>query len=255
MEISSIKTIFEKTTFGSGGNGELMDSWQSLEISFYKKSRLEPHLLEQVSKSLSTRDGEIFDDTEEGDRTDIKTEIALSLARLISKDKLRVLNTHVELLKQHFSEGEIIHLCAFIYFTNASRELGNMMKFFWKERDAGKENIQTQLDGYVLSPGRTDGSPYSPSVSFKVTPGVRMNPEKFGKLSAHLKEIIILKEGDLIDSKMYDGRTFALYSLYSFFVEVVFEMVEQRISDIKILNAEEKNVKWNRESNAQGCDQ
>lgn len=241
--------MMEEIGIQEAANRELLETWSSLEKEFVEKAVLDAGLLEQVKRTLMQNDEMVFQ-TEEAVNTgfDARTEVAISFARLVVTDRMRVGKTHVELLKQHFSEEEIVVLCAFIHLSNASSQFRRTMNLLATPALQQQENIFNRhiegLDGHVVPPVPTGESPYTSPVHLKKEIMSEMPLEDFRNISDQLQEIIILQKGSFIDSKNREGKIIALYDLYDFFVEVTFEMVQKRITRIQMLEEDEKIKKW-----------
>lgn len=230
-------------------NRKLLETWSSLEKEFIEKAVLDAGLLEQVKRILMQKD-EMLLQTQQAVNTgfEVRTEVAISFARLVVTDRMLVGKTHVELLKQHFSEEEIVVLCAFIHLSNASSQFRRTMNLLATPASKQQENIFNRhiegLDGHVVPPVQTGESPYTSPVLLKKEIMSEMSLEDFRHLSGQLQEIIILQKGSFIDSKNREGKVIALYDLYDFFVEVTFEIVKKRITGIQMLEEDEKIKKW-----------
>lgn len=230
-------------------NRKLLETWSSLEKEFIEKAVLDAGLLEQVKRILMQKD-EMLLQTQQAVNTgfEVRTEVAISFARLVVTDRMLVGKTHVELLKQHFSEEEIVVLCAFIHLSNASSQFRRTMNLLATPASKQQENIFNRhiegLDGHVVPPVQTGESPYTSPVLLKKEIMSEMSLEDFRHLSGQLQEIIILQKGSFIDSKNREGKVIALNDLYDFFVEVTFEIVKKRITGIQMLEEDEKIKKW-----------
>ncbi|MEN4759933.1 carboxymuconolactone decarboxylase family protein [Chryseobacterium sp. C39-AII1] len=120
-------TPFEKII---GHNTEILTKWCDLEETLWQNSSLNKNLLEQIRRAMAFEAGCEYCMVKSGrpdfNESEIKISVAISFAELFCKDHHSILDGHFSLLKEYFSEKEILELCTFISFVNASQKLGKV---------------------------------------------------------------------------------------------------------------------------------
>lgn len=118
-------TAFEKLI---GHNPEILEKWNELDETLWKKSSLEENLLEQIRRTMAFENGCEYCMVKGGkpdfDKSQLKISTATAFAELFCKDHHSISDAHFDLLKEYFSDEEISELCVFIAFINASQKLG-----------------------------------------------------------------------------------------------------------------------------------
>jgi len=120
-------TPFEKLI---GHNPEILAKWNDLEGVFFKKTALDPNLLEQVRRTLAFGNGCEYCMVKGGkadfSQSELKISVAVSFAELFCKDHRSILRAHFSMLREFFSDKEISELCTFVSFISASQKLGKI---------------------------------------------------------------------------------------------------------------------------------
>lgn len=106
---------------------EILHDWSSLEETLYEKGTLSEELKEQVRRTLAFGN-ECPYCMAKGKPNDIqKIEeigVAVTLAHVFVHNRSAIDDIMFEVLKQYWSEAEIVELCAYICFITASQQLG-----------------------------------------------------------------------------------------------------------------------------------
>ncbi|MPS74986.1 MAG: carboxymuconolactone decarboxylase family protein [Chryseobacterium sp.] len=114
-----------------GHNTDLLKKWNDLEETLWKKTLLDPNLLEQVRRTMAFGNGCEYCMVKGGkpdfDESQMKISTAASFAELFCIDHRSISDAHFEMLREYFSDKEISELCVFITFINASQKLGKTM--------------------------------------------------------------------------------------------------------------------------------
>ncbi|MGV7105036.1 carboxymuconolactone decarboxylase family protein [Flavobacterium sp. U410] len=121
-------TPFEKLI---GHNTDFLKKWNDLEETLWKKTLLDPDLLEQVRRTMAFGNGCEYCMVKGGkpdfDESQLKISTAASFAELFCIDHRSISVAHFDMLKEYFSDEEISELCVFISFINASQKLGKTL--------------------------------------------------------------------------------------------------------------------------------
>ncbi|WP_027383942.1 carboxymuconolactone decarboxylase family protein [Epilithonimonas caeni] len=114
-----------------GHNTDFLKKWNDLEETLWKKTLLNPDLLEQVRRTMAFGNGCEYCMVKGGkpdfDESQMKISTAASFAELFCIDHRSISDAHFEMLREYFSDKEISELCVFITFINASQKLGKTM--------------------------------------------------------------------------------------------------------------------------------
>lgn len=114
-----------------GHNEEILQKWNELEIALFETSGLDPHLLEQVRRTLAFGNGCEYCMAKAGkpdfDENDQRITAATSFAELFAVDHKAITSPHFDYLREYFTEKEISALCSFISFLTASQRFGRIM--------------------------------------------------------------------------------------------------------------------------------
>ncbi|WP_312900500.1 carboxymuconolactone decarboxylase family protein [Chryseobacterium taichungense] len=125
---SNGNTPFERLI---GYNVDFLKKWNDLEETLWKKTLLDPDLLEQVRRTMAFGNGCEYCMVKGGkpdfDESQMKISTAASFAELFCIDHRSISDAHFEMLREYFSDEEISELCVFITFINASQKLGKTM--------------------------------------------------------------------------------------------------------------------------------
>ncbi len=123
-----------------GHNNDILENWNDLEETLWKKTLLDLDLLEQVRRTMAFGNGCEYCMVKGGkpdfDESEIKISTASSFAELFCMDHRSVSDAHFEMLREYFSDEEISELCVFIAFVNASQKLGKTLNL--------TEDLQTE---------------------------------------------------------------------------------------------------------------
>lgn len=123
-----------------GHNTDILENWNDLEETLWKKTLLDLDLLEQVRRTMAFGNGCEYCMVKGGkpdfDESEIKISTASSFAELFCMDHRSVSDAHFEMLREYFSDEEISELCVFIAFVNASQKLGKTLNL--------TEDLQTE---------------------------------------------------------------------------------------------------------------
>lgn len=113
-----------------GHNPSLLQGWTALEESFYRRTALDAELLEQVRRVLAhgNKCAYCMAKGKPGQEDlGMRESLATAFAELFLLDHLSINEGHFEVLREAFSEKEILELCAFICFTTGSQRLGAVL--------------------------------------------------------------------------------------------------------------------------------
>ena len=114
-----------------GHNIDFLKRWNDLEETLWKKTLLDPDLLEQVRRTMAFGNGCEYCMVKGGkpdfEESQMKISTAASFAELFCIDHRSISDAHFEMLREYFTDEEISELCVFITFLNASQKLGKTM--------------------------------------------------------------------------------------------------------------------------------
>lgn len=102
-----------------GHNPILLKNWMALLESFYDSCGLDRELQEEVRRAVAYQIGCAYCMSHGCPSpviADDKTKIAIEFARKVMETHRRIDEKDISPLKQHFSEKEIVELCAFICY-------------------------------------------------------------------------------------------------------------------------------------------
>ncbi len=113
-----------------GHNPVILAKWAILEEAFWENTSLEKDLLEQVRRTLAfgnkCRYCMAKGKPKQEDLSQ-RESLATAFAELFLLDHLSITEGHFEILREAFSEKEILEICAFICFITGSQKLGAIM--------------------------------------------------------------------------------------------------------------------------------
>ncbi|PRY05010.1 alkylhydroperoxidase family enzyme [Pontibacter ummariensis] len=121
------ETPFQKLL---GYNQDLMQKWAGLEETFFTCTGLSPELLEQVRRTLAFGNQCQYCMAKGKPKTENlnqREELASAFAELFLLDHLSINDGHFEVLREVFSDKEIVELCAFVCFITGAQRLGAVM--------------------------------------------------------------------------------------------------------------------------------
>ncbi|MGI9649954.1 carboxymuconolactone decarboxylase family protein [Chryseobacterium arthrosphaerae] len=114
-----------------GHNIDFLKRWNDLEETLWKKTLLDPDLLEQVRRTMAFGNGCEYCMVKGGkpdfEESQMKISTAASFAELFCIDHRSISDAHFEMLREYYTDEEISELCVFIAFLNASQKLGKTM--------------------------------------------------------------------------------------------------------------------------------
>ncbi|KEK23633.1 alkylhydroperoxidase [Bacillus gaemokensis] len=106
---------------------EILDSWNLLEKTLYKKGTLSEELKEQVRRTLAFGN-ECPYCMAKGEPEDVQKveeiSTAVTFAHVFVHNRSAIDEKMFDVLKGYWSEAEIVELCAYICFITASQQLG-----------------------------------------------------------------------------------------------------------------------------------
>ena len=123
-----------------GHNRTVLQGWSALEESFYQHTELGESLLEQVRRVLAQGNKCAYCMAKGKPRQESlnkRESLATAFAELFLLDHLSIGNGHFEVLREAFTEKEILELCAFICFTTGAQRLGAILNL--RPEEQGQE--------------------------------------------------------------------------------------------------------------------
>ncbi|WP_232297298.1 MULTISPECIES: carboxymuconolactone decarboxylase family protein [Bacillus cereus group] len=106
---------------------EILQSWSSLEKTLYETGSLSKELKEQVRRTLAYGNECPYcmakgkpDDAQKVEAI----RVAVTFAKVFVHNRSAIDDAMFDVLKQYWSEAEIVELCAYICFITASQQLG-----------------------------------------------------------------------------------------------------------------------------------
>ncbi|EJQ53628.1 Uncharacterized protein BWINRASL_01257 [Bacillus mycoides] len=110
-----------------GYNPDILNSWSTLENTLYSTGTLSAELKEQVRRTLAFGN-ECSYCMAKGKPDDIQKieeiSVAVTFALAFVHDQKAIDDNMFYILKQYWTEKEIVELCAYICFITASQQLG-----------------------------------------------------------------------------------------------------------------------------------
>lgn len=108
----------------------VLEPWTRLEEVFFTRSALPADLLEQVRRTLALGHGCEYCMAKGGPPESVhevfRTSLAVRLAQLFAADHRDIDETQLNLMREHFSEPELVELVAFIGFMWAGGTFGKI---------------------------------------------------------------------------------------------------------------------------------
>lgn len=101
-----------------------------MEETFYQRTALDAELLEQVRRVLAHGNKCAYcmaNGKPRQEDLNKRESLATAFAELFLLDHLSISDGHFDVLREAFSEKEILELCAFICFTTGSQRLGAIL--------------------------------------------------------------------------------------------------------------------------------
>ncbi|WP_255266608.1 carboxymuconolactone decarboxylase family protein [Bacillus cereus] len=106
---------------------EILQSWSSLEKTLYETGSLSKELKEQVRRTLAYGNEcpYCMAKGKPDDRQKVEAiSVAVTFAKIFVHNRSEIDDAMFDVLKQYWSEAEIVELCAYICFITASQQLG-----------------------------------------------------------------------------------------------------------------------------------
>lgn len=110
-----------------GHNSVILHSWSKLEDTLYNKGTLSAELKEQVRRTLAYGNECPYcmakgrpDDVQKAEEIGV----AVTFAHTFVHNRKAIDDTMFHVLKQYWTEKEIVELCAYVCFITASQQLG-----------------------------------------------------------------------------------------------------------------------------------
>lgn len=105
--------------------------WTALEETFFAKSLLPKELLEQVRRTLTLGHGCAYCQAKAGPADDRhateRTSLAVAFAQAFSADHKTIDKAQLEVLRESFSDAELVELVAFVSFMWAGGTFGKVL--------------------------------------------------------------------------------------------------------------------------------
>jgi alkylhydroperoxidase family enzyme len=125
---STGSTIYERVM---GHAPHVLASWSALENTFFARSILSPELLEQVRRTLASGHGCEYCLAKAGppSRThnELRTSLATWYAEAFAKDHKAIEPSQISVLREHFTDAELVELIAFVSFMWAGGTFGKVL--------------------------------------------------------------------------------------------------------------------------------
>lgn len=108
----------------------VLEPWAELENVFFSRSILPAELLEQVRRTLALGHGCEYCMAKGGPpdtrHEAIRTSLAVSMAQLFAVDHREINEAKIKIMREHFSEPELVELVAFMGFMWAGGTFGSI---------------------------------------------------------------------------------------------------------------------------------
>lgn len=105
--------------------------WSALEDTFFTRALLPPELLEQVRRTLAQGHGCAYCQAKAGppDRSQaaLRTSLAVAYAEAFAADHRAIEASQIEMLRESFSDAELVELVAFVSFMWAGGTFGKVL--------------------------------------------------------------------------------------------------------------------------------
>ena len=109
----------------------VLGPWSALEETFFTRSLLPADLLEQVRRTLALGHGCAYCQAKAGppDRShaSLRTSLAVAYAEAFAADHRAIEASQVQMLREHFSDAELVELVAFVSFMWAGGSFGKVL--------------------------------------------------------------------------------------------------------------------------------
>lgn len=106
----------------------ILAPWSQLEHTFFQQSLLPQALLEQVRRTLAVGHGCEYCQAKGGppsqQHDEIRTSLAVGLAQVYASDPRGIDRSMLTMMREHFSDPELVELIAFIGFMWAGGAFG-----------------------------------------------------------------------------------------------------------------------------------
>lgn len=105
--------------------------WSDLEEVLFSRSMLPRELLEQVRRTLALGHGCEYCQAKAGPpspgHADLKASLAVAFAEAFARDHRAVSEAQIRVLREHFSDAELVELVAFVSFMWAGGSFGKVL--------------------------------------------------------------------------------------------------------------------------------
>lgn len=109
----------------------ILGPWSELEEAFFQRSLLPSSLLEQVRRTLADGHGCEYCKAKGGppnpDQSELRTSMAVAFAQAYVADHRDISDPQIEILRQSFSDAEVVELVAFVSFMWAGGTFGKVL--------------------------------------------------------------------------------------------------------------------------------
>jgi alkylhydroperoxidase family enzyme len=109
----------------------VLEPWTTLEQTFFERSVLPKELLEQVRRTLTLGHGCEYCQAKSGPSNDchdeMRTSLAVAFAQAFSADHRAIGKMQVGVMREYFSDAELVELVAFISFMWAGGCFGKVL--------------------------------------------------------------------------------------------------------------------------------
>jgi alkylhydroperoxidase family enzyme len=109
----------------------ILGPWSALEEAFFERSQLPKDLLEQVRRTLTLGHGCLYCQAKGGPPDErheaLRTSLAVALAQGFAADHRSIEKSQLEVLREHFTDAELVELVAFISFMWAGGTFGKIL--------------------------------------------------------------------------------------------------------------------------------
>ncbi|MDH4190042.1 MAG: hypothetical protein OEW21_07550 [Betaproteobacteria bacterium] len=116
----------------------VLGPWSVLERTFFDHSLLPKDLLEQVRRTLALGTGCVYCQAKAGPPDDrhgaLRTSLAVALAQAFAADHRTIDKLLIEVLREEFSDAELVELVAFMSFMWAGGTFGKVLGIRSAER-------------------------------------------------------------------------------------------------------------------------
>jgi alkylhydroperoxidase family enzyme len=119
----------------------VLTPWLQLEDAFYSRQILPADLLEQVRRTLALGHGcqycQAYAGPPDASHSDLRTSVAVAFAQLFAQDHQGIGESQLAVMRQHFSDAELVELVSFMGFMWATGTFGSVLGVKAREAYAG----------------------------------------------------------------------------------------------------------------------